>query len=128
MRPRFWGCWAGGGGESLAPMMLTLPGSPTFPLSSPVLSPLRGMASKVFGEKGRSLRESSAAATAKQEAAAGETGQWELLWAQELMYDRWREAEPQTVQALEKLTAAVVRLLHQDAPPLLLLPLSCFAP
>ena len=24
-------------------------------------------------------------------------------------YDRWREAEPQTVQALEKLTAAVVR-------------------
>ena len=101
---------SGGGGEGLTPMALTLPGSPrAFELSSPVLSPLRGMASKVFGDVGRSFRESSAAATAKQEVAVPEAGQWELLWAQELMYDRWREAEPQTVQALEKLTAAVVR-------------------
>ena len=76
-----------------------------------MLSPLREKASKVWGEIGRSFRDNSAAAAAtpKQEAAVPEAGQWELLWAQDLMYDRWREAEPQTVQALEKLTAAVVR-------------------
>ena len=45
---------------------------------------------------------------ARKEAGA-EAGQWELLWAQDVMYDKWREEEPQTVQALEKLTAAVVR-------------------
>ena len=58
-------------------------------MSSPVLSPLRGMASKVWGEVGRSFRDNSAAAaTPKQEAAVAEASQWELLWAQDLMCPR----------------------------------------
>ena len=44
----------------------------------------------MWGEIGRSFRDNSAAAAAtpKQEAAVPEAGQWELLWAQDLMCPR----------------------------------------
>ena len=49
-----------------------------------------------------------------------EEGEWEMMWAQDVMYEKWRQLEPDTVRSLEALTAAVMRdakttrRVHQD--------------